>query len=215
MNPCAIISQSNSISLSAMYASSFDISEYDDKSKDFRTSLSQLSSSAWSSARGFGLVTAMTRYAFPARRVRTRAHPIPPAAPVTRTVCICGPNLRSVSCGVALYGLCRRLDHALASSSLSILAGHGDELKGDGYPFHSRDHRVLRRRRVPSRFWLEFVSAISRMKRLPDQAARSIVGSERFSLRVCQPSTLRIVICPEASRAQNNMAAVSAEGRTV
>jgi hypothetical protein len=53
------------------------------------------------------------------------------------------------------------------------------------------------------------------MTRLPDQAARSIVGSEGLSLRVCQPSTLRIVICPEAKRAQNNMAAVSAEGRTV
>lgn len=33
--------------------------------------------------------------------------------------------------------------------------------------------------------------------------------------RVCQPSTLRMLICPEASRAQNNIAAVSADGRTV
>jgi hypothetical protein len=32
---------------------------------------------------------------------------------------------------------------------------------------------------------------------------------------LCQPSTLRIVIWPEASRAQNNIAAVSAEGSTV
>ena len=36
-----------------------------------------------------------------------------------------------------------------------------------------------------------------------------------FSARVCQPSTLRIVIWPEASNAQNSIAAVSAEGNTV
>src|SRR3954467_10928014 len=35
------------------------------------------------------------------------------------------------------------------------------------------------------------------------------------SARVCQPSTLRMVIWPEASSAQNSMAAVSAEGSTV
>ena len=33
--------------------------------------------------------------------------------------------------------------------------------------------------------------------------------------RVCQPSTLRMVIWPEASSAQNSIAAVSAEGSTV
>src|SRR3982751_6215745 len=33
--------------------------------------------------------------------------------------------------------------------------------------------------------------------------------------RVCHPSTLRMLIWPEASSAQNNMAAVSAEGSTV
>ena len=33
--------------------------------------------------------------------------------------------------------------------------------------------------------------------------------------RVCHPSTLRMVICPEASSAQNSMAAVSAQGSTV
>ena len=32
---------------------------------------------------------------------------------------------------------------------------------------------------------------------------------------VCQPSTLRMVICPEASSALNNMAAVSGDGSTV
>src|SRR5437016_14561862 len=36
-----------------------------------------------------------------------------------------------------------------------------------------------------------------------------------FVARVCQPSTLRMLICPEASSAQNSMAAVSADGRTV
>src|SRR6202035_2787429 len=36
-----------------------------------------------------------------------------------------------------------------------------------------------------------------------------------FVARLCQPSTLRMVICPEASSAQNNMAAVSADGSTV
>jgi hypothetical protein len=33
--------------------------------------------------------------------------------------------------------------------------------------------------------------------------------------RVCQPSTLRMVICPDASSAQKSMAAVSGDGRTV
>jgi hypothetical protein len=32
---------------------------------------------------------------------------------------------------------------------------------------------------------------------------------------VCQPSTFRMLICPEASNAQNSMAAVSADGSTV
>lgn len=32
---------------------------------------------------------------------------------------------------------------------------------------------------------------------------------------VCQPSTLRILIWPEAGKAQNNIAAVSADGSTV
>src|ERR1700690_2356913 len=36
-----------------------------------------------------------------------------------------------------------------------------------------------------------------------------------FVARVFQPSTLRMLICPEASNAQNNMAAVSADGSTV
>jgi hypothetical protein len=33
--------------------------------------------------------------------------------------------------------------------------------------------------------------------------------------RVCQPSTLRMLIWPEASKAQNNIAAVSADSSTV
>ena len=36
-----------------------------------------------------------------------------------------------------------------------------------------------------------------------------------FVASVCQPSTLRMLICPEASSAQNNIAAVSADGSTV
>src|SRR3954463_12765411 len=40
-------------------------------------------------------------------------------------------------------------------------------------------------------------------------------GSVGFSASVGQPSTFLIVIWPEASSAQNSMAAVSAEGRTV
>ena len=36
-----------------------------------------------------------------------------------------------------------------------------------------------------------------------------------FVASVCQPSTLRMLIWPEASNAQNNMAAVSADGSTV
>src|SRR3954467_8844610 len=47
------------------------------------------------------------------------------------------------------------------------------------------------------------------------QAARSMGGSVGFSANVGQPSIFLIVIWPEASRAQNSMAAVSAEGSTV
>ena len=36
-----------------------------------------------------------------------------------------------------------------------------------------------------------------------------------FVARVCQPATFRLLICPEASCAQTNIAAVSADGRTV
>ena len=36
-----------------------------------------------------------------------------------------------------------------------------------------------------------------------------------FVASVCQPSILRMLICPEASSAQNSMAAVSADGSTV
>src|SRR5467141_2461350 len=36
-----------------------------------------------------------------------------------------------------------------------------------------------------------------------------------FVASVCQPSTLRMLIWPEASSAQNHMAAVSADGSTV
>src|SRR5580658_8016682 len=39
--------------------------------------------------------------------------------------------------------------------------------------------------------------------------------STSFSASVGHPSTLRMLIWPEASRAQNNMAAVSADGSTV
>src|SRR3954466_14832237 len=47
------------------------------------------------------------------------------------------------------------------------------------------------------------------------QAARSMGGSVGFSVSVGQPSTFLMVIWPEASSAQNSMAAVSAEGSTV
>src|SRR5712672_2736517 len=36
-----------------------------------------------------------------------------------------------------------------------------------------------------------------------------------FVESVCQPSTFRMLICPDASSAQNSIAAVSADGRTV
>ncbi len=35
------------------------------------------------------------------------------------------------------------------------------------------------------------------------------------SVRLCQPATLRMTIWPEASSAQDSIAAISAEGRTV
>jgi hypothetical protein len=68
---------------------------------------------------------------------------------------------------------------------------------------------------VPSRVVLELADASAGDIRLSDHAARSMIWSVGFSARVCQPSTFRIVICPEASSAQNSMAAVSAQGRMV
>ena len=56
---------------------------------------------------------------------------------------------------------------------------------------------------------------ISGTLRVPSQAARSIGWWMGFVVSVCQPSTLRMLICPEASSAQNNIAAVSADGSTV
>ena len=44
-------------------------------------------------------------------------------------------------------------------------------------------------------------------------AARSIGWWMGFVVSACQPSTLRMLICPEASSAQNNIAAVSADGQ--
>src|ERR1700739_292103 len=57
--------------------------------------------------------------------------------------------------------------------------------------------------------------AVSGWMRILDQAARSIGLSASFWVRVSHPSTLRMVIWAAASSAQNNMAAVSAEGSTV
>src|SRR5512144_1066814 len=51
--------------------------------------------------------------------------------------------------------------------------------------------------------------------RVADQAARSMTVSVGLVASVGQPLTLRMVICPEASRAQNSMAAVSGDGSTV
>jgi len=47
---------------------------------------------------------------------------------------------------------------------------------------------------VPSRFVLELIGAISGRVRILGQAARSIGVSASFWVRVCQPSTLRMVI---------------------
>ena len=57
--------------------------------------------------------------------------------------------------------------------------------------------------------------AISGNMKVSFQAARSIGRSMGFVASVCQPSTLRMLIWPEARSAQNNIAAVSADGNTV
>src|SRR4029077_4093578 len=62
--------------------------------------------------------------------------------------------------------------------------------------------------------WNSF-SAVSGRTRILDQAARSIGSLTSLCANVCHPSTLRMVISPAARSAQNNMAAVSAEGSTV
>jgi hypothetical protein len=58
-------------------------------------------------------------------------------------------------------------------------------------------------------------SAVSGCVSILDQAAKSISVSTSVWLSVCHPSTLHMVIWPAASNAQNSMAAVSAEVRTV
>src|SRR3712207_9221225 len=68
---------------------------------------------------------------------------------------------------------------------------------------------------VPSREVLEMADGASGAMTVLAQAARSIMLLAGGWPRLCQPSTLRMVIWPEASRAQNSIAAVSAEGSTV
>ncbi len=53
----------------------------------------------------------------------------------------------------------------------------------------------------------------SRSRWLFNQTARSSGCSTGAWSRVCQPSTRRMVICPEAIKAQNSMVAVSALGK--
>ena len=55
---------------------------------------------------------------------------------------------------------------------------------------------------------------LATLRRDDDIGLRGQVNALRvsFSGSVCQPSTLRMVICPEASKAQNNIAAVSPDG---
>ena len=68
---------------------------------------------------------------------------------------------------------------------------------------------------VPSGMWLGFARAISRNIKLSDHAARSIGCAIGLAASICEPSTLRMLIWPEASKAHNSMAAVSADGSTV
>src|SRR5205085_12165064 len=68
---------------------------------------------------------------------------------------------------------------------------------------------------VPSRRLLDLAGGVSGVVTLPVQAARSMGVTASGSARVCRPSILRMVIWPEASSAQNSIAAVSAEGSTV
>ncbi len=68
---------------------------------------------------------------------------------------------------------------------------------------------------VPSRGVLGLAVSVSGAMTVLVQAARSIVLSDGGWPRLCQPSTLRMVIWPEASSAQNSIAAVSALGSTV
>ncbi len=64
-----------------------------------------------------------------------------------------------------------------------------------------RRQRALARPRIPAEYFPQGRARQARY-RAPGGAG-------------CQPSTLRMLICPEASSAQNNTAAVSADGRTV
>jgi hypothetical protein len=60
-----------------------------------------------------------------------------------------------------------------------------------------------------SRAWSRAFGSVS------SQAAESIGLARGCAVNVSQPSTLRMLNCPEASKAQNNMAGVSADGSTV
>src|SRR5918994_4030762 len=73
---------------------------------------------------------------------------------------------------------------------------------------------LLARAPVPSREVLEMADGASGAMTVLAQAARSIVLVDGGWPRLCQPSTLRMVIWPEANNAQNSMAAVSALGST-
>jgi hypothetical protein len=53
---------------------------------------------------------------------------------------------------------------------------------------------IARVAKVPSRFVLDLIGAVSDWMRIRGQAARSIGLSASFWVRLCHPSTLRIVI---------------------
>jgi hypothetical protein len=67
---------------------------------------------------------------------------------------------------------------------------------------------------VPSRIVWKFGDEVSDAMN-SGSSCQAMHGGVSFSGNVCQPSTFRMVIWPEASRAQNNIAAVSADGSTV
>src|SRR3954447_6312546 len=124
-------------------------------------------------------------------------------------------NVGLIGVGLMGHGIAKNI--ARAGYPLSVLEHPGnqplDDLKAAGVS-STADALQMAAGAVANDVGID-CGAFSGGVKVSAQATRSMGGSVGFSASVGQPSTFLMVIWPDASSAQNSMAAVSAEGRTV